>query len=291
MESVKRVSAFVVVSRMFDNIRNSAATRLRQYCVDRVIALGLATMSSKNTELYLGNAGTASRKTIGKLRTMLQKYLLKNMPYLDSIEGGFLQLHDREYFKIMLYSIPEVRTIPLLLNRTRQTSNYEVNSSSALRRAALDKIGDHKWSERYCRYMNYLCRKYRVPLKLSPSTTLDFEPTDVGAAGMLPTEAERHSYPIRSKLSTRILITVGAWYNDNLYSGFEVPPNISDADLANPRGWEFSQIIGMGENRFSMLADFNPYQIFLHLENCIRVLQTLTRKVSYGYSAYSFRSI
>jgi hypothetical protein len=283
--------ARVMMEELYANIRR----KLIGYCRDRVIELGLSPRTSSQTYV-IGSSLSESRKTVGKIKTLLIKHLIKLIPIVEHTQLEFFTVHDRQELSINLSDNEwrteiEEATDPRIISyfATEPISVYGICGSSEIKRAYVRDLKEFKPLQRYVRYLNYMFRKYHVPLKTS--VVLDMIPNesdwDTTSASI---SLERSKLPLRFKIISGIKFKFVVWSapgSIETYQEAVETPGSNDAFFANDINWNNYDMIGSLDNSAGEFYRYSVEKLFLHMDKGIKILETLTRKAHYGSTAFS----
>lgn len=262
----------------------------------RLVDTGLAVRTSEYA-FDVGFAGVSShRRSITKLRAVFLKNLEKASPFVELVKGEVFDSSDSDNFSIVLKPMkvgPEgIEVDPKLwqaqgfrdtignLPRDNRVILRTLENSGRTFSAVKVCVKEFGSLRRYVKYMNYLCIKNRVPLKFSLEVDSDF------------------SSQGGKKVTPKIRISVYRWVRNNTAGMTEYLEKVAvgqltDADFDSSK-WEIADL-GVLDNCEDMAtnpsgADFHMANIFIHLDKGIQLFNTLSRKVEYGFQAFSLRT-
>jgi hypothetical protein len=217
------------------------------------------------------------------------------MPYVTFALQEFLQVQDRESLVANLYTTETTDVIDRNIDwgtyevDVRGKSLYQIFSSSSYRRIYSQNRGDLVWLKRYCKYLNYLCRKHHVPLQLSVHTELLF---DRDLLKTIPSD-QRSSAKIPHSISVGVNFKFVKWTcTPALINRYLEAVKVKDSDdnlFAHAPFWATTPMINSSYDYETDFYRYSPEKLFLHMDKGVKILTTLTRKIRYGSSAFSFR--
>lgn len=299
MKTGRIVSSKKLADYVLSVIEQNIYNRLLDYCKRRVVEVGLTTLALVGDQDLISNLPLA-RKNLARLKTLVYKYLVKRIPYLALATNELLQMGGRESVEICLqtsqmtsdfkYVDWEVVTGTTNMKKGHFSNYWLISSSSSYLELAAKKYPTLRWVERYCRYINYLCRKYCAPFSLHPGFSIEF---DNKAMNDLynKTSAQQMKALVPFTIRVRIKVMFSSWAPENRALVDQVRSGEVDNDsVFTGNNWHASNIIGVKPRNLGAQYMFSAQKIYTHLDKAISVLSHLTRKVYYETSAYSFRS-
>lgn len=298
MNSTRSFSPRRLAAHILEVLKQTLLSRLLSYCKKRVVEVGL-TSGALAGEYPIGTNVNESRKTVGRLKVLMYKYLVKRIPYLALAQTDFLQIANRQSLQVIIES-PQMTSDfkyvdwPIIYGRNSM-SNYELayNGSGSIKGLAVKSHPKNKWASRYVRYLNYLCRKYSIPVFVHQISELKFD-AQVMAEVSNMNSANRAKAMIPFSMVTSIQFELAAWYstNESLHAQIRSGEIVNDGFYSDVNNWSYRGIIGGYVNpsdASSPSLRFSVEKLFLHLDKALVTLSTLTRKTYYETSAYSFR--
>ena len=266
--------------------RRSAAL-LKGYCRDKVIAEKLAPKSF-NFEFDFLESRRGISKSIDRFNSLIKRAVLKRFPFLEhtTIEtiGG---VPGQNMFGFV--SVGTVR-----LNPENTTTPY------------------NKVMDRYSRFLNYQCRKYAVPGRVTATTFYEEIDSELSAYrnALLNQNVVRDEvpYPEYRKI-TRLNLEIGVWGMppQHVVSPELLQMNVlPDSALAYKDFWQFDRLTHYRDTRVSSVEGRGPAassvmfkatekfvvaeRIFMFIPQIVKTVSNLVRKTTYDYKAYSFRT-
>jgi hypothetical protein len=296
MEKMRTSSAIVIIHSFYQSMKNAAQRKLVGYCNKRMIDLGLVPRTLKH-EFYLGMDINTSRKTIGKLKSIFNKHLIKLIPYLSFLKVEFLQVENRDNFKITLdspyisYDFREFDWASAGVDYRRKYTSYETANNSSLCNAVLATMKRLKWVLRYERYLNYICRKHYIPIRVKAERSLRFHSGDSHAAYSLLEEAQRKA-EIRHCYVISFSFFFVAWKasDEEYHNTIRENPSPETDEFYSTGRWTHITIMGNRGHNLRESYRYSPVKLFMHLDKIIKVFTTLSRKAYYESPAYEFKS-
>lgn len=271
------------------NIKTSIQKKFYDFYSKRIIDLEIAPTKTFAFEFAIDHPSASTQKrSISKLRILLDKYLSKVAPVTSLIDKPFIQLETNS--SVITLNILEIKcgeVLPKVNNKILEIQskkylggNSDLNlkmlkTSSTATRVFLRAHPDYIPLSRYVNYLNYLVRKYNIPLHIALKDQIHF--TDVEDTGLL-----------RINLSIEVKFAAWACINNEYRNRYIQVQSGSEDDalFSLESAWGIHYISDTEEPYKYHLANF-----FMHLDKCLKVLHTLSRKVDYGYSAFSFRTV
>jgi hypothetical protein len=260
------------------------------------VEVGLTTPGLVDEYDLTSNLNVA-RKNVGRLKTLIHKYLIKRIPYLALTQGEFFQIASRDNFLIKIQTptftdrFDYIDWEILTGAKGKGFSYYDLYSGSASYRVMVAK--EHpsmRWVPRYVRYMNYLARKYSVPIFLAEKFDIVFD-HKIGSELYDKSTKIRSTTVIPYSITVDITMAFCTWAPSNVttYESVMSGQVQDDSYFANPANWVTSSILGLNSNRHSTYR-CSIEKLFLHLDKVVRAIGNISRKAFYETSAYSFRS-
>lgn len=291
MKNTRIVNPRKIVQYLLENIQFSIVTRLLDFCKKRIVEVGLTTPSLAGG-YTLSGPSVETRKNIGRLKTLIYKYLVKRIPYLALTQGEFLQIVNRDQVQIVLQSpvlTSDFSNIDWeLISSSKTISNYSLYmSDSRIKKLAAQELSEHKWAKRYARYLNYIFRKYCVPLSVDHNCSIIFNESLAAEAVNKPS-----SFLIPFYILTTFNFSFVRWraINNDIHERIRNEHNQNDSYFADINNWVAEFLIGSRVEDNSESYRFSIEKIFLHLDTIVKSLANISRKAYYETSAYSFRN-
>jgi hypothetical protein len=297
MAIVKRANAISVASIMMHNATSGVADKLKEFCVRKAVEFGI--ISKTYPHKFSMDNPNEGRKTITRIKTLLMKHLVKCIPYLTFSQEEFLQIHDRDCLTVHLYNQnypegPDLSIYDWETNNGVTMSHYKLAGSSSYRSLFLENFENVRSLRRYCRYINYILRKNYIPIKLDLMADLVYDNREYYAVKQLTSE-QRGSSVIPANVSVKIKISFVQWICGG--SGYDrflsaSKDGVQDDNLfSNTNFWTNNTLHHSSMGAYPDFYKYSFEKIFLNLDKAISMLNTLTRKVRYGSSAFSIRDI
>lgn len=274
---------------MVNRIKMSILKKFRAFYIKRVHETDLAPTKTFSFDFDISSSGVAHRKSVSKLKALIVKNLVKNTPAVALAENEFLPADGaNSSIRINMFRLelgankPPVnkKVLQRLLGENRldqksieditfvQIRNYSRISSSIIRSTV-----KYLQLERYLRYLEYQCRKHGVPVSLQIGYDLD----------------EGNSTDTYNVYPVFIVARFGAW----IPATGDAERRFADVNNGNPNDALFSRRDDWTLADFSHMpasAKFKIAVFFVHLDKAVKVIDTLSRKIDYGYNAFSFRT-
>jgi hypothetical protein len=275
-------------------LRNTARLKLLQFGTQKILEKKLSTKTF-NYEFDLVNYRSGGqRKSIQKIKDLIQKAVKKQIPYLDYVYGGDI---------LNCNGAQNSALIPM-------ASQYEMVTLTRNSRYPIDVLTRRQWYKaisRYCRYINYKNIQNGIPLHLGLSFNAEIHPSDTEAYLKWSDTSSRSELNIRARTIGHISVSLVK---------FMYTPYTSIVNGANPlkistydeyektlRGtdrrqfkrsdnWIYEDLTTRSITRYypGMEKYAAPEKIFLVLDEMQQVVKTLSRKTSYDTSAFNIGS-
>ena len=275
-------------------LRVALTTKLNIYCNNKLINLGVYTKTTVLTLVNESNSYGNIQIKLGmsKLRTYLTKFLLKNTPHLSfATESFFKKGTGSDPFVTLTVVSPTFNRPPSFLKLT----DYDVMISGVHRERVALEYFQKSGVSRYIRYLNYMFRKYRVPLQATSNSVLADTSKETGNMHTRLQGVTREEQNLIRK--EKIPVTVLTYVDISKYqwiphhTNVESMEEMSDSTFANPARW-VETVFEEGTTRIDINNSKYPYaNIFKYFKYGIQIVTTLSRKTYYGPEAYSFRSV
>lgn len=291
----KQVNFIMCLSVMLRNIGLSISSKFTKFYSKRIFDVDLAPSKTFAYDFTLGNnSSSIHRKSLEKLRGLFTKYLSKVNPAIQLTVQDFIQMgQNNSSFTVNLFNVYYGLTLPefnlkkmseLMISAGHSVPADYVPSVKGLHQDPTEEncffnsIPEILKIQRYVRYLNYLNRKYDIPLQLEIDRTFTWENDSMDSSGKCKVTVNAHFM---------------GWFcrsNEALerYKAIKETGVEDDTLFSNFRNWTCSGLNNDGNGG----ADYGYHvaKIFLHLDKVLNVLGTLSRKVEYGYSAFTFRT-
>jgi hypothetical protein len=274
---------------MVNQIKLNILKKFRAFYLKRVHETDLAPTKTFGYDFDISSSGSSHRRSLSKLKALIIKNIHKNNPVVALANKDFLPVEGtNNHVRINLFGI-EVNSVMPPVNakvfRARLRENglddrniesvtfAQFKGYSRLSHSVIKSSVKYVQLERYLKYLEYLARKNGVPVSLTPEYEL----------------IELDSTDISMTYSVFVVVKFMIWSpatSDVEQWVARVATGASDAGLfSNPRLWTQSDFTFLPFEYKFQIAKF-----FLHLDKAVQVVNTLTRKIDYGYNAFSFRT-
>ena len=310
---IRRVTPGYVHKTIADAINSLGSLKIRKFCIDKLIQLKLVA-SSFDFPLNLGwdsmqtqediarrsaNVDVAKRKSLLKMRMIFQKHLVKVMPYMHFAINEVLEVERDLTMTLSVHDV--VLDISKISGDTlanmgirRPTSRDFVRgnlSDSLLGEILKSQFIPLRAVDKYVRNLRALCRKHG--LGVCPILTWSTRVEDRESSKYTELKITDDNLVIIKD----VILTITFALVRNIPS---VASNHLDA-MANPErfpdyyhndhNWnEFHPYGSPPPSLDPVIQQANnfssPEKIFFHMDKVLKVLETLTRRVSYDYHAY-----
>jgi hypothetical protein len=294
MAVLKRVGALQAAATLLNDVSVSIRERLAKFCTDRAIQLGLSTKAFPQTFVLGSHNIVESRKTVGKLKTLLLRYILKLIPYVTFSLSEFIQVKDRQDLYVHL-GVSESFNRELI-NKIRWHDKYSLSPPSPYHLCSnltyqgiyFSYLDDYKLLNRYVRYLNYLFRKYQVPLRANLENAIVYDVDQYDSARQQGS-ATRSSIDINHTVMTGIKFSFVRWKTAHT-TDYEnaISTGRNDELFARIPSWTSPSLFSSRGPEENVFYRYSVEKIFLHMDKGLKMLTTLTRKVKYGSAAFSF---
>lgn len=288
------------LSGLIQKMRTDSAVKLSKFCTKQILDKRLSTKTFNYEFDISGTRSGGQRKSVQKLREILWRHVKKQIPYLEYIRGS------DNYVQPISH-----RPNAVMINLESQYFPITVS------RADRDPFGtalDLRWTkslQRYCRRMRYKCMRAGIPLSLSEETNCEFHPDDVAPYEQWNNKRQGELL-VRVKIRMVVIAELSIYqYSDYIRShqNGQIPEVKSYLDYEkylegpafatqrrrfhNVNNWSISALTSPsrvtpypGYERFTTAE-----KIFTVLDEMIKVLTTLTRRVQYDTAAFDVGSI
>lgn len=279
--------------RLVRKFREDADKRLREFCTKQILDKKLSTKTfSYDFDLSNSRSG-GQRKSIQKLKDLIYKAVKKRILYLDYVRQGDMVVNGgTNSVFIQLYSpcMQVSGRVPSDLLRTKWATSIN----------------------RYCRYLNFKCIKYGIPINLSTSFSHVIHPDD-------QQKWEKRSGEVTVRLNMTASITVKlVLYSFPAYENFLMDPagkdiksyedyeqyvktKVSEGDTSwkpiaemykNQSNWRVRDFPRRGSIRYyrGLEKYYCAEKLFLILDEMQQVIKAFSRKTSYDTTAFNIGS-
>lgn len=271
-------------------IRDLANQAVRQFSKSKLIEHKLMPRTSTFQPVFTGPS-TDIRKTLVRLKTMFNRVLEKQVPYVEYAETPFLEIVGREEFRINLV------TPPVSLGMTCR--DFDATSSIDRRSLSAETLFG-KAIARYVRHLQFLCIKHAIPFDFD----CNFETRASDRQKTRTREQTRVlSEFVEVQYCASVCATIVYWYNDAFqgdrsFGDFLASriATVGESDAFSGREWTSRAIVGNAAFGHA-LEDSDqrrylvPEKALLYIPHILRVLHTLTRKTNYVSSAFSIGAV
>lgn len=296
MRTTSRPNYMTALENMKNEILNRIKTKFQNFFNKRLVDTGLAVRASEYP-FDMGYTGQSNhRRSITKLRSLFVKNLEKNLPYIGFAKEEFFTNGTSDFFTFILKGTPESLDSPELdLKEYRRLglestigsfpSNGKIlmrnaSSSNRIMNGIRNTTKEFSSLRRYVRYINYLCIKNKVPLALD--LEINYRSNSTGTFKFVPSL----KIQVLRWISKTSPILVD--YLTKMEQG-----TLTDADFDSDR-WSPVELGSLDNcediNVNASGQEFHLVGIFMNLDKGIQLLNTLSRKVEYGFQAFNFRT-
>lgn len=273
---------------MVNQVKMNILKKFRAFYLKRVHETDLAPTKTFSFDFDINSGGTAHRRSLSKLKALIVKSLLKNNPVVALAEKEFMPLEgSHSHVHINMFNIEFGATKPTVNDKVlrklfieSRTEYKSINSITLNHMQNYSRISDtvirssvkYLQIERYVRYLRYLCRKNEVPVTIGTNYEIDME----------------KSNDFCNVYKVYIIVKFGLWipttveFENRLANALQ---GNDDALFSDPSGWTMVDFA-----HTSSSSKFKVAAFFTHLDKVVKVVDTLTRKIDYGYNAFSFRT-
>lgn len=284
------------LENMKNEILNRIKTKFQNFFNKRLVDTGLAVRASEYP-FDLGTIGHSNhRRSVTKLRSLFVKNLEKNLPYIGFAKEEFFTNGTSDFFTFILKGTPESSDSPELdpkeyrrLGLTDTIGAFPSNGKIPMRNASgsnrimngiRNTTKEFSSLRRYVRYINYLCIKNKVPLVLN--LEVNHSSNSAGTFRFVPSLKIQVLRWI-SKTSPILVDYLSKMEQGTLTDADFDSDRWSPVDLGSLDTCEDLSINASGR-------EFHLVGIFMNLDKGIQLLNTLSRKVEYGFQAFNFRT-
>lgn len=278
------------LTAMVHKVKASISAKFQDFYLKRVYETDLAPTKTFKFEFMLGSNSTSThRRSLAKLKGLLIRSLLKNNPVLALAANEYLPLENTpNEIRLNMLDLEVGTTMPevnekIFKKKLRENriddrayssvTLHSVLNAERLARSVIQSSVQYLELDRYLKYLQYLARKYSVPVYFKLQYNLrDFSPgatsvkyhvwASVHFVGWVPSDqrAENRHAAIQTGTS-------------------------DDALFRETMSWTTTDI-----GYLPVGSKFHIAKFFLHLDKAVKVANTLSRKIDYGYNAFSFRT-
>ena len=278
------------LTTMVHTINSNIQTKFRAYYLKRIHETDLAPTKTYSYDFDIESHRTnVHRSSVSRLKGLISKHLLKNHPVVALAENEFFHKDNNSgVIAINLFELELGATLPqvhekgfkvkLRENRLddrniNDVTYNQIRDYERLGRSVVESTVKYRSVKRYLKFLQYLALKNGVPVSLSlkynrnnvasGDTSLIYRVhVEVMFTGWIP--------------ATRDAVTRHAAVLDG---------GTDDALFSNIDWWSYGDL-----NYLTSESPFHMSKFFFHLDKAIKVVSTLTRKIDYGYNAFSFKS-
>ncbi len=288
----KQVNIVKCLELLLGDISRNIKEKFTKFYTKRIFDTDLAPSKTFSYGFDLGTpSSSVHKRSLEKLKTLFIKYISKVNPAISMAANEYMPI-DRSSGSITLnlFKLRWGETFPPHCDKTMRSlinsgsnSNFvpdlpTLNTSSAMKDAYFRSLLEVKPLIRYVRYLNYLARKYNIPVKLS------VDKVSVQESNLITSPSTHTVY---------LLMEFTSWYLRNTasyerYLAVQNSGNPDDDLFSRSSLWAFSNLGGNGQGGTDY--KYHVANFFLHLDKVLNVLNSLSRKVEYGYSAFTFRT-
>lgn len=299
-DTTRSVSSSQTANHLVSRLEKDVYKKLATFCKNQVLKSGLTTKTDSSDYDVSEKTGTVNRRRVfAKLRLLFKKFLTKSMPYLQFANSEFLEVNDQNSFMVKFNTPKGIRDF------TGMSSDIDAVSSAI---SLGNTLKETKVYARYARYLNYLFRKYEIPFHLVVEPYVIFDGTEVEEVMAITDIAEQKSKKISNHINYVFQFIPTIWtvrgtnnisiYNDLVQRYKETLDLKGNPNIANFYETALNKFYSDPTNwtRNSYFTNnmrstyYRMERVFFHLEKCIRIFRTLTRKINYGYKPYIFRT-
>lgn len=276
---------------VINEMRNQAATKLSAFCTKQILDKRLSTKTFKYDFDISGRRSGGQKKSVQKLREILYKHVKKHIPYVEYIKSG------EDFFSV----------------QANHSNRVMFNLESPYLRVTLtnlsivDSMMNHRWLRslhRYARFLNHKSIRNGIPLSvevLNPQR--EVHPDDLKTVEALSYRTGPTT--VRVKLKAKLSVNLCAWEHpdylqwaqeDCTYDEYEAYLETDDTLKAALKSYRD----GSSWIKRDLVRRVLPYpggekyqtaeKIFLVLDEMIKVITTLTRRVEYDAAAFNIGS-
>lgn len=289
----KQVNFIECLSTLLIKVSNSIKDKFSKFYTKRIFDLDLAPSKTFSYPFIFGGEGDMShRRSLSKLKSLFSKYLTKVNPALqlalnefipqDSSTGNVtINLFNLYYGEVMPAYDAKIYNASLGSEGERGAyipTKSAIMESTYLEGLYLKSVNETKSLYRYARYLNYLARKNDVPIEVSIQRNL------YNSGSSLDSDTRAEIYLRVSFVRWACRRTT----ERNRYMEIKKTGVNDDSLFSNPGLWDTHDLPNGGA--VTEVYGYHPAKFFVHLDKAVKVLSTLSRKVEYEYSAFTFRT-
>lgn len=294
MQRAIRPNIIVALDLLRQRIRESIRGKFTSFFNKRLVDTGLAVRTSE-FNYVLGNSGSSShRRSVSKLKSLILKALEKNSPYTAFLKSEFFNGTETDAFTIKLGATapsnrgPELdlkalnKIFPTVKMKSVITARELASSGWELRMTTQFSKGEQSL-RRYARYLGYLAIKNNIPIIPSFQMTPVWSEDNGSKQGLVSFTLE-----LRFQIfGWCIRPSKRAEYEDMAQRG------TFEDHIFNSEFWEQEHLGDMFSGTglsHSSGNNFHISNLFLHLEDVLKVFNIALRKAEYDHHAFSFRA-
>lgn len=279
---------------LIHEMRTGAAAKLSAFCSQQILDKKLSTKTFKYDFDIAGRRSGGQRKSVQKLREILYKHIKKQIPYLEYVSSGdsFLTMHSS-------------RSNQVIFNLESYYTKVTLTSAGDIARE-LHNLPWRKSIVRYSRFLNYKALRKGIPLNtVLTSFNHHIHEDDQEAYNRWTEGRNAESISVRIKMKVKLVVTISSYeyrrYTEsrppyiNSYDDYE--KTLSGRDLIDFRdsdSWVTSDLTSTTASRSNTHPGYEKYhtaeKIFLVLDDLLKVITTLTRRVQYDTAAFNIGS-
>lgn len=295
----KSKDVMAYASTLIRNKAHEIYTAINEYCNKKLVDLGVLSKNS-NLQLEYGHYKDSNfpSRVMHKLKVAIHRYFLKSTPYLHFSNSEFLDIRDDGSNSFTFSIISEDEDVDTSKADWRSVtdysnlSHYEVYSNQNNIRLVIDSLRTGENYVRYGRYLNYIFRKYKIPMMCKVDVNLIPEASKFKELQLVTNSRLRNAAKLKASTQVKFMFQLVFWLKRDTLRNV-ADESLTDANYANTSCWAPNSFtatrVGTGIIRPSQYSPKS--NIFKHFDKALKIVQTLTRKVYYDYSAYSFRNL
>jgi hypothetical protein len=276
-------------------LRTLIDNKLTAFCTKKVVESGLTTKTFSYQFDLMGSRSGGQRKSVQKLRDLIQKAVKKQVPYLEYMEGGDLLKNTTQVQSVQL----EMKSPWMVYRMTRGDRIREITPTTPW----------VKSMTRYLKFLNHKCVRKGIPLNVRMrSMSEEVHPDDIEGYETWYSSGAHQPINVRARITYIARISLVEYYyspfTDNIdnhdthtYEEYEQWLE-ANPDSTYPRHSYYdvdNWIVNSLENRHITVNPGSqkykaPEKIFLELDSLQKVVKTLSRKASYDVAAFNIGS-
>lgn len=298
---INRPNLLYSLQHVLENMKTSIAEKFMNFYNAKIVESGLAAKTF-NFPFNIGSTGSsAHRRSISKLKVLLAKQLNKINPQIAFAVDEFLNTGSADDIRISISNSGPLEDPPPVKNLNKYLAELKVKFPSISERLLkaptfrcfqelpsgmdlyLENTPEFKFGIRYARYLNYLFRKYGVPLVVK----FDVE---------LNAVARESSNSRKYKMASFFTFSFISWYcasEEDIERFVKIQGGSEDDALfSTPSSWITRPLDARQRHTDDSRSIFEKYhlsKVFLHIDKATKILTSLSRKIDYDYSAFDFR--